>query len=346
MAAVALGALGVAAGYASGWLGLAAVAGAVFVVGIGLTAFATVAPLRQGLGPWGGAVTVGYLGALAMVIAGALLGSLYMAAWPLVRDAWASLRPAHAWLNLVGFVSLVIATTLLHFFPTVIGARIRRAASAILTVAGLMAGAGLVAIGFAVGSDLLARAGALTALLGAFALAVYAGQTWRTRARWTSDAGWHRFAIGGLVSAMAWFEVGMLTACGRLLLVGADPAETTATILIGPLVLGWVGLAVLASATHLVPAIGPGDHAAHARQRRLLGRWATARLLAANAGVALLVVGLLPLGAAWASGAGGPMSGLGMVLAGSSLGATGALLVAALVTGLRSARASGHLRGS
>ena len=39
------------------------------------------------------------------------------------RGAWLSLHLALAWFNLVGFVSLVIATTLLHFFPTVVGAR-------------------------------------------------------------------------------------------------------------------------------------------------------------------------------------------------------------------------------
>ena len=33
-------------------------------------------------------------------------------------------------------------------------------------------------------------------------LAVYAGQTWRTRARWTSDVGWHLVAMGGLASAI------------------------------------------------------------------------------------------------------------------------------------------------
>ena len=60
---------------------------------------------------------------------------------------WAYLKPAHAWLNLVGFVSLVIATTLLHFFPTVIGARIRRSRVAYATVIGLALGASLVALG-------------------------------------------------------------------------------------------------------------------------------------------------------------------------------------------------------
>ncbi len=166
----------------------------------------------------------------------------------------------------------------------------------------------------------IARTGAVLVLAGSLALAAYAWQTWRTRARWSGDAGWHRFAMGGLVSAIAWFELGMTMACGRLLAAGVDPAESTATILIGPLVLGWVGLTVLASATHLVPAIGPGDPAAHARQRVMLGRWATVRLVAADAGIALSAVGLLPVGGDLASSLGVPLAGAGLALAGLALG--------------------------
>ena len=70
-------------------------------------------------------------------------------------------------------------------------------------MAGLAVGTLLVAVGFAATSDPLARPGALMTLVGAVSLAVYAAQTWRTRARWTGDAGWHRFAMGGLVGAMS-----------------------------------------------------------------------------------------------------------------------------------------------
>jgi hypothetical protein len=345
VAAVALGALGVTAGYASGWLGLAAAGGAAFMAGITLTGYATVAPLRRGLGPWGGAVTIGYLVALTMVAAGALIGTLYLAGWAPIMERWANMRPAHAWLNLVGFVSVVIATTLLHFFPTVVGARIRRAPSAVLTVAGLTTGTVLVAAGFIARTDLLTRAGAVVVLTGSLSLAAYAIETWRTRARWSGDAGWHGFAMGGLISGLAWFEVGMAPACARLLVAGSDPAAASATILLGPLALGWVGLTVLASATHLVPAIGPGDPVAHARQRTTLGRWSSARLLTANGGIACLAVGLLPLDASWTSAGGSLLASVGLLLAGLSLGGTTVLVVAAISIGLSGARAAGHLRG-
>ena len=129
----------------------------------------------------------------------------------------------------------------------------------------------------------------------------------------------------------------MLVANGRLIAAGADPAATSVTVALGPLVPGWVGMAVLASATHLVPAIGPGDPAAHAAQRVLLGRGATTRLLASNIAIALLAVGLGPGGASW-------LVAMGTGLTAIALGATAALLVAAIATGIRSARASGQLR--
>jgi hypothetical protein len=269
------------------------------------------------------------------VAVGALLASLFLAGVPAATVAWGSLRPAHAWLNLVGFVSLIVATTLLHFFPTVIGARILRARSASLTVSGLAFGAALVALGFAADADWLVRAGALASLLGAWGLALYAWQTWRTKSAWSGDVGWHRFAMGGLLSAIAWFEIGTLIAALRLIVAGADPMAASATAVLGPLVPGWVGLAILASATHLVPAVGPGDPAAHARQRRLLGRFAEVRLLGADVGIAALTLGI-PLAI-------DALIVPGMLLTAASLGGTTLLLVAAVADGLRSARATGNL---
>ena len=89
---------------------------------------AALRPLRLGLGPSRGLVTQGYVIALGEVAVGASLATLFVARWPPIVEDWARIKPAHAWFNLVDFVSLVIATTLLHFFPTVVGARTRRPA--------------------------------------------------------------------------------------------------------------------------------------------------------------------------------------------------------------------------
>jgi nitrite reductase (NO-forming) len=327
VAAVAGGALGIAIAVPAGRGMLAVLAGSTFIAGVGVTAAATLRPLRDALGPSRGLVIQGYLIALAEVALGALIATLFLAGWAPVVEAWSSIKPAHAWLNLVGFVSLVIATTLLHFFPTVIGARIVPHPSARLTVRGLAIGAPLVSVGFVVGSDLAARVGAAAVLAGGAGLVVNMIRAWVTRARWTTDLAWHRFAIGGLISAVVWLEVGMVVAAGRVLVLGADPSAWRLDAILGPLVVGWVGLSIVASATHLLPAIGPGDQAVHARQRARLGRWATPRLLLTNVG-ALILSAALALGAP-------PAMGVGTVALLLGLGWTAALLGSAAAMGLR-----------
>ena len=95
-----------------------------------------------------------------------------------------------------------------------------------------------------------------------------------------------------------------------------------------------MGLAVLGSATHLLPAVGPGDSTAHRRQRAVLGRWATARLIVANGGVAGLAIGLPLHLAAVATG--------GAILLALGLGSTAVLMAGAIRLGLgRAGRMSG-----
>ena len=336
--AVALGAIGASVGVVGASPVLAGIGGATFLGGVIATGLATIRPLGRALGPSRGLVTQGYVVALGFVAVGALIATLYAAGWTPLVERWATLKPAHAWLNLVGFVSLVVATTLLHFFPTVVGARIVVRPSARLTVVGLGVGAPLVALGFALGSDVLARLAAIASLAGAGAVAANPVATWSTRARWTTDPAWHRFAIGSLVAAMAWFEVGMAIAVGRIVALGASPAAWSVEAVTGPLVAGWMGLAVLGSATHLLPAVGPGDPAAHRRQRALLGRLATARLILANGGVAGLAVGL-PLHLA-------PVATGGAILLALGLGSTALLMAGAIRLGLaRAGRIGGPAAG-
>jgi nitrite reductase (NO-forming) len=327
VAAVAIGALGVVAGVVAAPGSLAsAIAGGVFISGVLVTALATLQPLGAALGPSRGIVTQAYIAALGAVVLGAMVGTLMLAGWAPVVEAWARLRPAHAWLNLVGFVSLVIATTLLHFFPTVVAARIARHPSARLTVLGLGGGAIGVAAGYWLALDILVQAGALATLVGAIALVIYAMRTWTTRARWTTDHGWHRFAIGGLGSAIGWFAVGIAILGGRAVAFGAAPAGWSVDPIVAPLVGGWIGLAIVASATHLVPAVGPGDQRAHARQRAILGRATMTRLAAANLGVAMLTA---------ATTLGLPsMVALGIALLGFAFAATAVLLAQAIRIGI------------
>lgn len=327
LGAVATGALAASLGVSGRVPALSVAGGAAFVAGIMLTGIATVRPLGRGLGPSRGIVTKGYLIGLAEVAVGVTLSTVFLAGWPPLVDVWARLKPAHAWLNLIGFVSLVIATTLLHFFPTVIGARIARHPTAQMTIAGLAAGPPLVALGLTLRSDALAQAGAIAALAGSIALGAYAWRAWRRRAHWSTDREWHAFAMGGIISGLVWFQLGMLIAASRVLVSGAGPGSWSIEAVAGPLVIGWIGLTLVASATHLVPAVGPGDLAAHAEQRRLLGRGALLRLAAGNVGTLALSIGL-PSGTPWLSAA-------GLVLIAIGLGSTALLIAFAVLIGLR-----------
>ena len=288
---VAGGALAVTGGVVGDVRPLAVAGGMAYLIGMLLTAANAFLPLRSSLGLGLRAVPLVYAAALGCVLSGAALATAMVAGWQPVVTAWAALKPAHAWLNVFGFLSVVIAATLIHLAPTVAGARIRPRRSGSIALIGLVLGAPIIALGFASGSDALARAGALLELTGAAALVVHGIGVQRDRGRWTSDAGWHRFAGLSLLSAPVWFLVSVVLATGPIMSSGATPSAWSMVRLTAPLVIGSIAQVLVGSWTHLVPAIGPGDQAVHALQRRRLGWAATPRWVAWNGGLALVVVG-------------------------------------------------------
>jgi hypothetical protein len=287
-------------------------------------------PLRSALGFRPRLVDLAYLVAIGEVAVGVALATAMLAGWAPVTGAWGTLKPAHAWLNVFGFVTVVIAASLTHLAPTVAGARIRPRRSAAVALLALMAGAPLVAIAFASGWDPIAGLGAVIELVGATALVVHGAAVQRDRGRWTSDHGWHRFAGFSLVAAPGWLLVTLAIGGGRILTLGATPEAWDVRLLAVPVVAGWIGQVLVGSWTHLVPAIGPGDQPRHAVQRQWLGRAATSRWLLWNGGVALATAGLL-VQADLLVAAGG-------IAIGISLASALALLAAAMVS-LRMRRA-------
>ena len=163
------GAIGlIAGGAAAASLGVAggieplALAGALgYLAGLGGVAVAAFWPLRASRGPRRRLVVAAYGAAIAQVALGVGLVIAMLAGVPPVVEGWALLKPAHAWLNVFGFLSVVIAATLIHLAPTVAGTRIVPRRSALVALAGLAMGAPLVALGFALGDDRVARIGAL-----------------------------------------------------------------------------------------------------------------------------------------------------------------------------------------
>ncbi|MEW5992087.1 MAG: hypothetical protein AB1736_12180 [Chloroflexota bacterium] len=307
-------------GHAAGDPALAAVAGGLFLAGIGLVATGAFLPLRGALGPRRRLVETAYGAALLNVAVGATLATLLVGGNDAVAAAWTSLKPAHAWLNLVGFVGLVVVASLLHLAPTVAGARMRPRLSGRLAVVGLAVGVPVVVAGHALALGWLARGGAVAVVAAAVGVAGHALVVWRDpeRGRWTTDTRWHRFTAGSLLAGQGWLSTGLAVAAARILVAGAAPSAWSFAAIGGPLVVGGVVQVLIGALTHLVPAIGPGDTARHAAARRILGHAAGSRLLAVNVGA-----GLVTLGGSW--------SPVGFALAGAGIaGSLGLVAVAAL----------------
>jgi len=310
---------------------VSALGGAVYLAGISVTAVCVRASGRGGLMARRPIVTAGYLLALANVGVGATLGTLVLAGWEPAVSGLVAVRAAHAWTNLIGFVSLVILSTLLHFLPTVLGTRIVPRRSATIAVLGVALGSPLVVAGMLTGVAAIAGGGAVLTLLGITGLAAEARAVRATRGRWTTDAAWHRMASVGLLAGVVWFSVGAGLASALMLarapgLVGEDRAWQSGLVA-GPLAIGWVIQVLIASWTHLLPSIGPGGPVEHAIQRQLLGRAANPRLVALNLGALLLAIG-------WPTGI-APLAAAGTVLAAMAVVVSAGLAWSALGVGAR-----------
>ncbi|MFN8619541.1 MAG: hypothetical protein U0869_02185 [Chloroflexota bacterium] len=286
---VASGAALVTAGVRGGRAEVGAVGGTLYLAGAAVLLLITVRLLRGSLIARRRVFGVLYGTALGCVLAGAALSTLMLAGVPAVAGAWGTLRAAHAWLNLGGFVGLVVAATLIHFLPTVVGSRIEQGRRDLAGVGALAAGPPLIATGFITGLWLAIAAGAALVLAGTMWLVVYAVDVIRRRARWTTDPGWHTFSTGSLACAIGWLAVTWVAAALVAVVHGPGPAGWIGGAVVLPLVVGAILQLIVGSWTHLVPAVGPGSPVRHAWQRTVLGRAAVPRLAALDTGVALLV---------------------------------------------------------
>ena len=230
---------------------------------------------------------------------------LFLAGWAPILERWGQLRPAHAWTNVIGFVSLVIVATLLHFLPTVLGGRIVPRRSAALAVLGIAMGTPVVVLGMLAGLGAGRRRGS-GAGGGRGAGDGPRGGAGRARAR-PLDVRSRLAPVrvrrpagrGGLVRR-------------RRLARGRTPRPVRrhgGGVVDGPRRGAARRRLDRAGAVGLVDPPAAVDRPRHARcstrrQRAILGRLATPRLLALNGGVALLAIGW-PIGLAVPTAAGG-----------------------------------------
>ncbi len=288
---LATGMFGVALGRPFVSDAVAAASGAVVLGGLGVTAWATYAPLRSGLARRHPIVQLTYGVALADLTAGATLAILFLLHLGPITSHWVALKPAHAWLNVFGFVSLTIAGTLIYLYPTMLGTRIRPHPSMAVAVVGLMVGPPTVAIGAALSLSVVAVVGGSVALAGALGLLAYGVDTWRRRGTFAFDLAWHALTARHAMAGMAWLIVALATALAGLVRDGVAVPGWGIGSLAVPIIGGWALQVLVAAWGYLLPAVGPGSMPVKARQRDLLARWGLARVVAWNAGLVLLWAG-------------------------------------------------------
>lgn len=279
--------------------GRVALGGSVVVIGgLALVGWQTVAPLRSPLARRHPIVTITYLLALAELAIGVLLGGLGAAGWDPVTRAWAALRPAHAWLTLLGAVSLTIFGTLIYLAPTILGARIRASRTLAVAATGMLVGPPLAALGFALLATPVVVAGAGLTLLGGLGQIAYVADTLRRRGRYTSEHDWRRVAVWHLAAGTGWFALAVAAALVGVLTGGPVAAWSLGALAI-PLVAGWMAQELVGSWTHLAPSVTPGSPGRHAAQRRTLAVASRVRPITWNVGVGLawggVAVGATPL---------------------------------------------------
>lgn len=299
--------------------GLVAAAGAVAqLVGLVIVGWHTISPSRDPLARRHQVVALAYIVALLELAGGIALGALSALGVPAILDAWAELRPAHAWLTLFGAVSLTIFSTLVYLAPTVLGARIRASASLFIGLAGMVVGPPLAAIGFALASLPLVVGAVVLTAVGAIGQIGFVLDARARRGRYTSEHDWRRVAVGHLLFGTGWFAAAVLAAAAGLLL-GAPLRGWSLGILAVPMVGGWMLQELVGSWTHLVPSVTPGDAPAHARQRRILAFASRSRLLGWNVGVGVLWLGL-GVSATVIAAVGGALLGVSVALSAILLG--------------------------
>ena len=303
------GALFIAAGYPLGRPGLVTLGGIGFVAGAALLGLFVWRAWRHAFNRrhrlpvllYGSAVTCVFVGGTL----GALIGS--RAIHSAVESV--ALRRAHMSLNVLGWVSLTIAGTLITLLPTVLRVRMpewRGKATAGLLVAGVA----LVSTGFAARLSALTAVGGIGYAFGALGLAWMVAKVIAMPRNWPAP-----IAAKHIVLAVGWFVFGSV-ALAVTLVRGEAAFDSFRPVFLVTFVGGWIVQTLLGAWLFLLPNWRPG----HPEDRRLsfsaveLG--GRLQLVALNAGLVIMALrGSTPHpGAAGAIGTGLALAGAGVAL--------------------------------
>jgi nitrite reductase (NO-forming) len=274
--AVAVGAAGFAAArHLELEPAIVTVAGAVYLVGVAVLAVLLVLTVRRGVERRFDPAVVAYVAALIAGVGGVFIG-IAMA----IDAPSAELRNAHATINLLGLIGLVIAGTLPFFAATVGRSRTARHLTSrrVTMVIGWQVTALTVAVAGMIADIGLAAAGLAAYAWGIGAVLWLAPRPTRRQLQWAGPR------LLGLWAGAAWWMVAVVAAA---IDVSADEASVFTGSQLSVLVVAGYGQILWGSLAYLLPMLRGGGH------ERLAEGFATTRswlaLLAANvAGVAYL----------------------------------------------------------
>jgi len=283
-----------------------AIGGSLFLLGITLLGAIVVRAWRRSLNKRHALPIVMYLCAIAAMLAGGTFGAL-VGSGAVEGETWLALRQAHMSVNVLGWVSLTIAGTLVTFLPTVL--RIRMPPwHGWATVAFLVGGLAGIAFGLALRLGPLAGAGGVAYEVGALGVAWLVVKVMRTPRTWPVPV-----AAKHLLLAVVWFEVGAI-ALAVALVRGLDAFAAFREPYLAIFGLGWAIQTLLGAWLYLLPMARPGHPDARRRQLAAIELGGTVQILALNAGVLVLALA----GAGWVSGTVGAI-GAGLALGGGGL---------------------------
>lgn len=280
---VNVGAALIGAAYPGHHTGLVALGGSSFVAGMLVLLWMVLRARRRSLHARHRLPLAMYVAALTCVLVGATLGALIGSG--VVDDPvrWLDLRSAHLSLNVLGWVSLTIAGTLVTMLPTVL--RVQMPAwHGVTTDTLLIAGVTAIATGFAAGWEPLVTTGGLLYAAGAVGLGWMVVRVVRVPRKWPVPT-----PARHLLAAVAWFIVGSMALAVTFLSPTAAVAEVREVLLVS-FVGGWALQTLLGTWLYLLPMSRPG----HPDERR---RWLTVaeiggriQVLGLNGGLILMAL--------------------------------------------------------
>lgn len=281
-ALVNLGVLLLGIGYPLGWEWLLALGGGIFVTSILILGDIVRVAWFKALNKRHVVPILFYAGAIVSMLIGGVLGAL-VGSGAIKGGTWVQLRGAHLTLNVLGWISLTIAGTLVTLLPTTLRIRMpvwRGRPSAWL----LMGGVAVLAAGWAFDSHPVKAAGALIYALGALSMGVMVRRVLATKRKWPMP-----ISAKHLLCAFVWFSLGSVALAVQAVR-GSDELMAFRDPFLLVFVGGWMAQTLLGAWMFLLPMWRAGHPEERRRSWAAMEMLGGVQLFALNAGLLILVM--------------------------------------------------------